>query len=99
MVLLDFHPTQGFMIGAGCVTYSVYLYSAWPIKQETAVVAKIIGNSISNSNTTNGINSNESKNSIDDSSYPLLEKTLPAGKSTSQQQQQLSTHGVPSKTK
>ena len=35
MMILDFHPTQGFLVGASCVTYSVYLYSAYPIKIES----------------------------------------------------------------
>ena len=34
MTFLGFEPTQGFIAGASLVTYSVYLYSASPLKQE-----------------------------------------------------------------
>ena len=84
MVLLDFHPTQGFMIGAGCVTYSVYLYSAYPIKQESSIVVKATGeNNVNNNNNDSQAARSNNSNKDDDSSYPLMEK--PPGKSTSQQ--------------
>ena len=98
MVLLDFHPTQGFMIGAGCVTYSVYLYSAWPIKQETPIVVKSTGENNINNNNNESQNtrssSNNSNKDDDDASFPLMEKS--PGKSTSQQ---LAMNMSPSKSK
>ena len=65
MVLLDFHPTQGFMIGTAFVTYSVYVYGAYPIKESSTTTKTLVESGPNNSrnNNNNDSESMRTKNS------------------------------------